>query len=90
MLSCFFGRAACAAEAAAEAFVRGEAMNALLAKTNADVAALEDDQDQIQEGLYALEREISGAGDGPVCIGSGLVRALGGAVGIADARSRHT
>lgn len=81
-----FGRAVRAAEAAAEDFVRREAFDALLAKTNADAAALDEERDRLEDGLNGLEREISRAGDGPVCIGPSLVRALGGPVGASDAR----
>lgn len=82
-----FGRAANAAEAAAHAFARRQADDALLEITNADLAALDDERDILEEGLYGLEREINGAGDGPLCIGPRLVRSLGGPIDGSDARS---
>ena len=84
-----FGRAAHAAEAAAQAFARRQADDALLEITNADLAALEDERDRLEAGLYGLEREISDAGDGPVCVGPGLVRSLGGPIDSSDARSER-
>jgi hypothetical protein len=72
-----FGRAASLAQAAAEMSALRAAADAALIKTNADVAALEDEQEKLQEGLDGLARETGGNGDGPVCIGPGLVRALG-------------
>ena len=84
-----FGRAANAAEAAAHAFARRQADDALLEITNADLAALEDERDRLEEGLYGLEREFSDAGDGPVCVGPGLVRSLGGPIDSSDARSER-
>lgn len=82
-----FGRAANAAEAAAHAFARRQADDALLEITNADLAALDDERERLEEGLYGLEREISDAGDGPVCIEPGLVRSLGGSIDGSDARA---
>ena len=84
-----FGRASNAAEAAAHAFARRQADDALLEITNADLAALDDERVRLEEGLYGLEREISGAGDGTVCIGPGLVRSLGGSIDGSDTRSER-
>ena len=72
-----FGRAASLAQAAAEMSALRAAADAALIKTNADVAALEDEREKLQEGLDGLARENSGNSGGAVCIGSGLVRALG-------------
>ncbi len=72
-----FGRAASMAQAAGEMAALRAAADAALIKTNADVAALEDEREALQEGLDGLARENSRNGGGAVCIGPGLVRALG-------------
>ena len=72
-----FGRAAAMAQVSVEMAALRAAADAASLKTDADVAALEDEREKLQEGLDGLSREIGGNGGGAVCIGPGLVRALG-------------
>ena len=69
-----FGRAVSVAEAAREIAALRASADAALLKTNAEIAALEDEREQLQEGLDGLARE-SISNDGAVCVGPGLVRA---------------
>ena len=71
------GRAVMAAAASEALERRRVAEAAAMARTQAEIAQLQDARDRLQETYDALERQIASTrGAGRVCLDAGLVRAL--------------